>query len=105
MNEEDVNPRKKQNCRETAGSTGNEAPRYPSEERARNPKEQQLMETRRKTPQPKERIVQRTVTPQEEGEGQEREREKVPVRQEEAVEEGDLEGEEPWRKTSRQRER
>ena len=34
------------------------------------------METSRTTPQPKERTVQRTVTPQEEGEGQERERER-----------------------------
>ena len=31
------------------------------------------------TPQPKERTVQRTVTPQEEGEGQKREREKAPA--------------------------
>ena len=47
-----------------------------SEERARNPKEQQVKETSRTTPQPKERTVQRTVTPQEEGKGQERERER-----------------------------
>ena len=33
------------------------------------------MGTSRMTPQPKEQTVQRTVTPQEEGEGQERERE------------------------------
>ena len=79
VNEEDVNPRKKQNGRETAVSTGNEAPRDPSEERVRNPKEPQDMETSRMTPQPKERTVQNTVTPQEAGEGQERDREKAPV--------------------------
>ena len=99
-----MKPRKKQNSIETAGSTGNEAPMYPSEERARNPKEQQVMETSRTTPQPKKWTGQRTVTPQEEGEGQERER-RSRRWPDEAVEEGDPEGEEPWKKTSRQPER
>ena len=43
-------PGRKQNRRETAGSSGNEASRDPSEERARNPKEQQVLETRRNDP-------------------------------------------------------
>ena len=71
--------------------------------RARNPKEQQGMETRRTTPQPKKRTGQRTATPQKEGEVQERERRRRRW-PDEAVEEGDREGEEPWRKTSRQQE-
>ena len=53
------------------------------------------------TPQPKKRTEQRTVTQQKEGEGQERERRRRRW-PDEAVEEGDCEGEEPWRKTSHQ---
>ena len=75
MNKEDVKPRKKQNGIETAGSTGDEAPMYPSEERARNPKEQQVMETSRTTPQPKKWTGQNCNTAGRGGRPREREKE------------------------------